>query len=116
MSVSTTNTAQPVASRMLATTPWDERVASWETVAASPIFGRLADRVREQAALIETDVARRGADQPRHRMRFHVFGHIETHQLDAQLHRQLAGDLGLADAGRAGEQEAADRPALVAEF
>ena len=42
-------------------------------------------------------------------MRFHVFGHVEAHQLDAQLQRELAGDLGLADAGRPGEQEVADR-------
>ncbi len=42
-------------------------------------------------------------------MRFHVLGHIEAHQLDAQLQRKLLGDLGLADTGGAGKQEIADR-------
>jgi hypothetical protein len=42
-------------------------------------------------------------------MPLHVFGHVEAHQLDAHAVGQLAGDLGLADAGRAGEEEAADR-------
>ena len=46
-------------------------------------------------------------------MRLHILGHVEAHQLDAKLHRQLAGDLGLADAGRPGKQEAADRLVAV---
>ena len=70
---------------------------------------RLDDLLGQQAALVEADVARRRADQATDRMRFHVLGHVEADQLDAQLHRQLLGDLGLADAGRAGEQEVADR-------
>ena len=69
----------------------------------------------EQAALVEADVARRRADQARHRVALHVFGHVEADELDAERERELARDLGLADAGRAGEQEAADRLALVAE-
>ena len=56
MSVGTADIAQPVASRMPATTPWDERVASWETVAASPVFGRLADRVLTLADVRDGDV------------------------------------------------------------
>ncbi len=41
-------------------------------------------------------------------MAFHVFGHVEAQQLDPQDESQLARDLGLAHARRAGEQEAAD--------
>ena len=48
-------------------------------------------------------------------MRFHVLGHVEADQFDAQLHRQLLGHLGLAHAGGAGEQEIADRLVRVAQ-
>ena len=75
----------------------------------------LGDRLGEQAALIEADVARRRADQARDRVPLHVLGHVEAHELDAHGDRELARDLGLADAGRTGEQEAADRLALIAQ-
>jgi hypothetical protein len=70
---------------------------------------RLDDLLGEQAALVETDIARGRADQAAHRMRLHVLGHVEADQLDAQLQRELLGHLGLAHASRAGEQEVADR-------
>ena len=70
----------------------------------------LADGVDEQAALLEADVAGRRADQPRHGVLLHVLAHVEADELVAELHRQLLGELGLADAGRSGEQEAAGRP------
>ena len=73
----------------------------------------LGHRLGQQATLVETDIARGRADQPRHRMTFHVFGHVEADQLDAERERELARHLGLADAGGAGEQERADRLALV---
>ena len=44
----------------------------------------LGDRLGQQAALVETDIARRRADQAADRMAFHVFGHVEADQLDAQ--------------------------------
>ena len=44
---------------------------------------RLADGVGEQAALVEADVARRRADEPRHRVLLHVLGHVEAQELDA---------------------------------
>src|SRR3546814_9087770 len=69
----------------------------------------LIDRVGEEPALVEADVARRRADQPRYRVALHVFRHVEAGQLDAERQRKLARRLGLADAGRAGEQVAADR-------
>ena len=48
-------------------------------------------------------------------MALHVFGHVETKQFDAQTVGQLLGDLGLADSGRAAEEEGADRLAGIAE-
>src|SRR3989440_7392754 len=42
-------------------------------------------------------------------------GHVEAQELDAHRDRQLPRDLGLADASRAGEQEAADGLARLAE-
>ncbi len=76
---------------------------------------RLADGVGEQPALIEADVAGRRADQARHGVRLHVLAHVEAQELDAEDRRQLLGDLGLADARRAGEQERADRLLRMAE-
>ena len=57
----------------------------------------------------------RRADQPRHRVPLHVLRHVEPDQLDAHAVGELARDLGLADAGRAAEEEAADRLLRVAE-
>ena len=75
----------------------------------------LVDRIGQQAALVEADIARRRADQPRDRVPLHVFRHVEADQLDAQGRGELARDLGLADAGRAGEQVVADRLLRVAQ-
>ena len=69
----------------------------------------LVDAVGEQAALVEADIAGRRADQPRDRVALHVFRHVEADDLDAERGGELARDLGLADAGRPGEQVAADR-------
>ena len=69
----------------------------------------LGDRLGQQSALIEADVARRRADQARHRVTLHVLRHVEAHEFHAHGNRQLARHLGLADAGRTGEQERAHR-------
>ena len=69
----------------------------------------LVDAVGQQAALVEADIAGRRADQPRDGVALHVFRHVEAQQLDAEGIGELARHLGLADAGRAGEQVAADR-------
>ena len=69
----------------------------------------LVDGVGQQAALIEADIAGRRADQPAHRVALHIFRHVEAHELDAERCRELARGFRLADAGRAGEEIAADR-------
>ena len=74
-----------------------------------------ADRVDEQATLLEADVSRRRADEPRDRMLLHVLAHVEADELVAELIRQLLGELRLADACRPREQEAARRPVRLAE-
>ena len=58
------------------------------------------------------DVSRRRANQLRHRVLLHVLGHVETNErvvAAEQEIRQRARQLGLADAGRAQEDEAAHR-------
>jgi hypothetical protein len=69
----------------------------------------LAHRVNEEAALFEPNVPRRRADEPRHRVLLHVLAHVEAQKLVAEVHRELLGELGLADAGRAREEEAPGR-------
>ena len=64
----------------------------------------LVDAIGQQAALVEADIARRRADQARHRVPLHIFGHVEADQLDAERGRELLCHFGLADAGRAREQ------------
>jgi len=64
----------------------------------------LVDRVGQQTALIEPDIARRRADQPRDGVPLHVFRHVEAGDLDTERARELTRHLGLADAGRAGEE------------
>ena len=75
----------------------------------------LGDGFGEQAALVEAHVSRRRADQARHRVPLHVLGHVEADELDAHRDGELARDLGLADARGTGEQETADRFALIAQ-
>ena len=77
---------------------------------------RLLDhRISEQTALVESDIARRRADQAADGVTLHVFAHVEAHQFNPQALRQLARDLGLADAGGPGEQEVADGLVRIAQ-
>ena len=75
----------------------------------------LVDRIGQQPALIVADIARRRADQPADRVALHIFGHVEALERDAHDRGELARDLGLADAGRAGEQIVADRLVGIAQ-
>src|SRR3546814_8037486 len=69
----------------------------------------LVDRVGQQPALIEADIARRRADEAAHRMPLHIFRHVETGQRNAEDAGELPRNLRLADAGGAGEQIVAER-------
>src|SRR5580698_2145594 len=75
----------------------------------------LRDRFREQATLIEAYIARRRADETRHRVPLHVFRHIEAQELDTHDRGKLPRHFCFTDARGSGEQEAADRLALIAE-
>ena len=75
----------------------------------------LIDGVGQKPALVMADVAGRRADQTADRVALHIFRHVEALHLDAQGGGELLGDLGLADAGRAAEQEAADRLVRIAQ-
>ena len=77
-----------------------------------------ADGLGELAGLFVADVAGRSAHQAADRVAFHELGHIELDQgffAAEQEARQRFGQLGLAHAGRAKEDEGADRAARVFE-
>jgi hypothetical protein len=65
--------------------------------------GVLADRVDQQATLLEADVAGRRADEPGDGVLLHVFRHVEARELVAEVPRELLGEFRFTDAGRAGE-------------
>ena len=75
------------------------------------LIGPPPHRLGQAAAILIPDIAGRGADQPRDRMFFHIFRHIEADHgavLIEQERRQCLGQFGLADPGRAQHQERAD--------
>ena len=77
-----------------------------------------ADLLREHAAFLVADVAGRGAEETGHRELLHVLGHVHTDQrvlVAEQVFGERARELGLADAGRAQEDERADRTLGVLE-
>ena len=78
--------------------------------------GPAADRLGELAALLEADVAGRGADQAGHRVLFLVLRHVDADHGPLVVEEELgqgAGQLGLADAGRPQEDERADGPIRI---
>src|SRR5438270_2447999 len=77
-----------------------------------------AHRLGELAALVVADVARRRTDQPGHRVALLVLRHVEPDQCLLVVEEELregARQLRLADAGRAQEDEGADRALGVRE-
>ena len=93
----------------------DIRVRLLDLIEQQHAVRMLGDRFGQQSALVEADIARRRADEARDGVPLHVFRHVEAQELDAHRDGELAGDFGLADAGGAGEEEAADGLALIAE-
>ncbi len=77
-----------------------------------------AHRLGELAALLVADVAGGRADQPRDGVLLHVLGHVDADHRVLGVEHELGerpGELGLADAGRAEEEERADRAVGVLE-
>ena len=75
-----------------------------------------AHRLGQVAAFLVADVPRGRADQARDRVLLHELAHVDAHhrvgRVEQELGQRLA-QLGLADAGRAQEQERADGPVRV---
>ena len=79
-------------------------------------YGPAAHRFGELAGLLVADVAGRRADQPRHRVLLLILGHVDADHRVLVVEQELgerARQLGLADAGRAEEDEAAERPVRI---
>lgn len=70
----------------------------------------LAHGLGQQAALVEAHIAWRRTDEARDRVRFHVFAHVIAQELHAHGLGQPAGQLRLAYAGGAIEEEGARGP------
>ncbi len=87
----------------------DFRVGLFDFIEQQYAMRLLGDRLGEQTALVETDIARRRTDQTRYGVTLHILGHVETHQLDTHGLGQLTRRLGLAHTCRPGEQERTDR-------
>ena len=75
--------------------------------------GLAAHLLGELPALFVADIARRRADEPRHRVLLHVLRHVDADQVILgveQERRQRLAEFRLADARRAEEEEAAVGP------
>ena len=64
-----------------------------------------AHRIHQQTALLKTHVPGRRADEPGHRVFFHVLAHVKPRELVAELHRELFGEFGFADTRGPRKQE-----------
>src|SRR3954470_17297940 len=77
-----------------------------------------SDLLGQLARFVVADVARWGADESRHRVALLELAHVEAHHevlAPEQRIGECPRELSLADAGRAEEEEAADRLAWVGE-
>ena len=75
--------------------------------------GLAADLLGQLPALFVAHVAGRRAEEPRDGELLHVLGHVDADQgvlVAEEVLGQRPGQLGLADAGGAEEDERADRP------
>ena len=70
----------------------------------------LAHVFDQLAALVVAHVARRRADQARHRVLFHVLAHVVSHERDTKGLGQLFGEFRLADPRWPRKEERANRP------
>ena len=80
------------------------------------LIGPPPHRFGQHAPLIIADIARRRTDQPRDRVFLHEFRHVDADHrvfIVEKIGGNGFGQLGLADTGRAKEEEAAQRPPLI---
>ena len=92
------------------------RVRLLDLVEQHDRVGAAADRLGQLARLLVADVARRRADQPRDGVLLLVLGHVDADHRVLVVEQELgerARQLGLADAGRAEEDEAAERTVRI---
>ena len=96
----------------------DVRVGLLDLVEQDDLVRPAADRLGQLAALVVADVAGRRADEAATTANFSMYSLMSMRTIAVLVVEQElgegAGQLGLADAGRAEEQERADRPARVA--
>ena len=94
----------------------DVVVGLFDLVEEDDAIGLAAHRLGELAALLVADVAGGSADQPGNRVLLHVLRHVDAHQVVFAVEERLReglGELGLADARGAQEEERSDRPARI---
>ena len=86
----------------------DVAVGLLDLVEQHDLVGPAPDRFGQHAAFLIADIARRSADQPGDRMLLHELRHVDADhgvRIVEQEFGERLGQLGLADAGRAEEQE-----------
>ena len=96
----------------------DLRVGLLDLVEQDDAVALAADRLGQLAALVEADVAGRRADEPAHVVALHELAHVDLDERVLAAEHELGerlGELGLPDAGRAEEDERADRALRVLE-
>ena len=96
----------------------DVRVGLFDLVEEDDGVGPAAHRLGQLPTLIEADVARRRADQPRHSVLLHVLRHVDADHGRLVVEEEFGertGGLRLADARGPEEDEAADGPLGVRE-
>ena len=87
----------------------DVRMRLLDLVEQHDLIGPPPHRLGQHAAFLIADIARRRADQPGDAVLLHELGHVDPDHgvgIVEQEFGERLGQLGLADAGRAEEQEA----------
>src|SRR5579864_890324 len=93
-------------------------VAFFDFIKEHHAVGPATNRLGQLASLFESHIARRRANQSRHRVLFHVFAHINANHgvlIIKQKLSQSAGSLSLAYAGWAKKYKGTDGPVRILE-
>ena len=87
-----------------------------DLVEQDDLIGPAADRLGEDAAFLIADIAGRSADQAGDTVLLHELGHVDPDHgvgIVEQEQSERPGQLGLADSGRAEEQEGSERTVRI---